>query len=107
VDPLASIAAEPARAGVFLDIDGVLAPIVPRPEDARVPDETRTELRRLVGRYRLVACVTGRPSSVARELVGVPELTYVGEHGLELDARAQEWGPRIQAFAAVSRQWST
>jgi trehalose-6-phosphatase len=100
VDQLASIAAEPAQAGLFLDIDGVLAPIVPRPEDARVPDETRAELRRLAGRYRLVACVTGRPSSVAREIVGVPELTYVGEHGLELDPRAREWGPRIHAFAA-------
>jgi trehalose 6-phosphate phosphatase len=102
VDPLALIAAEPALAGLFLDIDGVLAPIVARPEDARVPDETRAELRRLAGLYRLVACVTGRPSSVAREIVGVPELTYVGEHGLELDPRAQEWGPRIHAFAAAA-----
>jgi trehalose-phosphatase len=100
VEPLALIAAEPARAGLFLDIDGVLAPIVARPEDARVPDETRSELSRLAGRYRLVACVTGRPSSVARQIVGVPELTYVGEHGLELDPRAQDWGPRIHAFAA-------
>jgi len=99
VDPLALIAAEPDQAGLFLDIDGVLAPIVSRPEDARVPDETRAALRRLAGRYRLVACVTGRQSSVAREIVGVPELTYVGEHGLELDPRAREWGPRIHAFA--------
>jgi trehalose 6-phosphate phosphatase len=99
VDPLASIAAEPEKTGLFLDIDGVLAPIVPRPEDARVPDETRSELRRLSARYRLVACVTGRQSSVAREIVGVPELIYVGEHGLELDPRARAWGPRIHAFA--------
>jgi trehalose 6-phosphate phosphatase len=104
VDPLASLAAEPAKAGLFLDIDGVLAPIVPRPEDARVPDETRSELRRIAARYRLVACVTGRASAVAREIVGVPELTYVGEHGLELDPRAQPWGPLIHAFAA-SAPW--
>ena len=38
------IAAEPERAALFLDIDGVLAPIVPRPEDARVPDATREVL---------------------------------------------------------------
>jgi trehalose-phosphatase len=99
VDPLASIATEPEQAGLFLDIDGVLAPIVPRPEDARVPDVTRAELRRLAARYRLVACVTGRQSSAAREIVGVPDLIYVGEHGLELDPRAEEWGPRIHAFA--------
>ena len=70
MDALASIVAEPAGAGLFLDIDGVLAPIVPRPEDARVPDETRDELHRLAGRYRIVACVTGRASRVAREIVG-------------------------------------
>jgi trehalose 6-phosphate phosphatase len=104
VDALASIVAEPDQAGLFLDIDGVLAPIVPRPEDARVPAETRAELRRLAARYRLVACVTGRESSVAREIVGVPELTYVGEHGLELDPRAQDWEPRIHAFA-VEAPW--
>jgi trehalose 6-phosphate phosphatase len=104
VDALASIVAEPAGAGLFLDIDGVLAPIVPRPEDARVPEETRDELHRLSSRYRIVACVTGRESSVAREIVGVPELTYVGEHGLELDPRAATWGPRIRAFAA-SAPW--
>ena len=35
------LTAEPERAALFLDVDGVLAPIVERPEDARVPAETR------------------------------------------------------------------
>jgi len=99
VDPLARLAAEPERAALFLDVDGVLAPIVQRPEDARVPDATRACLRELAGRYALVACVTGRPGEVAREMVGVDGLTYVGEHGLELDRRAGEWASRIHAFA--------
>ena len=38
VNLLAALAAEPAKAALFLDVDGVLAPIVERPEDARVPD---------------------------------------------------------------------
>lgn len=97
---LTDLIAEPGRAALFLDIDGVLAPIVDRPEDARVPEETRAELRRLAGRYALVACVTGRPSGVARELVGVPELVYAGEHGMELDPEAAVWAARIHAFAA-------
>jgi trehalose 6-phosphate phosphatase len=100
VDPLAQLAAEPARAAIFLDVDGVLAPIVPRPEDARVPESTRAELRRLAGRYGLVACVTGRSSELARTIVGVDELTYAGEHGLELDPAAQAWASRIHGFAA-------
>jgi trehalose 6-phosphate phosphatase len=99
VDALARIAAEPAEAALFLDIDGVLAPIEERPEDARVPEETRTELRRLNRRYALVACVTGRPSEVAREIVGVAGLTYVGEHGLELDPEARRWAEPIHGFA--------
>jgi trehalose 6-phosphate phosphatase len=99
VDALARIAEEPAKAALFLDVDGVLAPIVERPEDARVPAETRTVLRRLGERYGLVACVTGRPSEVAREIVGVDGLTYVGEHGLELDPEAAEWAERIHGFA--------
>ena len=99
MDALARIAAEPTEAALFLDIDGVLAPIVERPEDARVPAETRKELRRLGKRYALVACVTGRPSDVAREIVGVEDLTYVGEHGLELDPEAQQWADPIHGFA--------
>ena len=100
VDALTTIAAEPRQAALFLDVDGVLAPIVDRPEDARVPDATRAELLRLTGRYGLVACVTGRPTAAAREIVGVPELTYAGEHGLELDPAAGEWAERIRGFAA-------
>jgi trehalose 6-phosphate phosphatase len=99
VDALAVIAAEPAKAALFFDVDGVLAPIVARPEDARVPDATRDALARLRDRYALVACVTGRPSAVAREIVGVDGLTYVGEHGLELDPEAEEWAARIHGFA--------
>jgi trehalose 6-phosphate phosphatase len=99
VDALGEIAAEPGKAGLFLDIDGVLAPIVPRPEDARVPEATRRVLGKLADRYGLVACVTGRPSEVAREIVGVESLTYIGEHGLELDPAASEWASRIHGFA--------
>jgi trehalose 6-phosphate phosphatase len=99
VDALARLAAEPALAALFLDIDGVLAPIVGRPEDARVPEPTRNELRRLAGAYGLVACVTGRATETAKHIVGVPELVYVGEHGLELDPHAQEWASRIHEFA--------
>jgi trehalose 6-phosphate phosphatase len=99
MDGLARIASEPEKAALFLDIDGVLAPIVERPEDARVPEATRAVLGGLAKRYGLVACVTGRPSDVAREIVGVEGLTYVGEHGLELDPEAQRWTEAIHGFA--------
>jgi trehalose 6-phosphate phosphatase len=98
VDLLARLAEDASRAAILLDVDGVLAPIVPRPEDARVPDDTRTELRRLASRYALVACVSGRAGADARAIVGVPELTYVGNHGLELEPDAGEWTERLKAL---------
>jgi trehalose 6-phosphate phosphatase len=98
VDLLDRFAEDPGQAALFLDVDGVLAPIVPRPEDARVPDGTRAELRRLNERYALVACISGRAGAEAQRIVGVSELVYVGNHGLELDDQAAGWGERLQRF---------
>jgi trehalose 6-phosphate phosphatase len=98
VDLLERLADDPSLAGLFLDVDGVLAPIVARPEDAVVPEETRAELRRLRARYALVACISGRAGATAREIVGVPELVYVGNHGLELEPESDAWAERLQAF---------
>jgi len=100
VDLLARLAEDPPKAALFLDVDGVLAPIVPKPEDAHVPDETREELRRLNERYALVACISGRAGADAQRIVGIPELVYVGNHGLELDGEAAGWGERLQRFLA-------
>jgi trehalose 6-phosphate phosphatase len=99
VDALTLIASDPHAAALFLDVDGVLAPIVERPDEASVPPATRRELERLARAYGLVACVTGRPADVARRIVGVEGIRYVGEHGLELDPDAPAWADQMQAFA--------
>jgi trehalose 6-phosphate phosphatase len=39
-----------------------------------------------VGRVALVAIVTGREESVARSMVGLPELTYVGNYALDTES---------------------
>lgn len=105
MDLLDRLGEDPAHTGLFLDVDGVLAPIVARPEDARVPDETRAELRRLSARYALVACISGRAGSDAQRIVGVPELTYVGNHGLELEPDADAWAVRLHEFLS-SVDWA-
>ena len=102
MDALSRLAADPHAAALFLDVDGVLAPIVDDPGRARVPDAVRGELRRLAGRYGLVACVTGRPSADAQRIVGVPELRYVGEHGLELEPEAARFADEIHRIADES-----
>lgn len=93
----------PERAAILCDIDGTLAPIVERAADARVPDDTRDLMARLAARYRLVACLSGRPALAARRLVGVDELTYVGNHGYEiLEPGAAQ--PHVVPEAASGRE---
>ncbi len=95
---LERLAAEPRLAALLLDLDGVLAPIVPRPEDGEVPPKTRAELERLNARYALVAVITGRDGEDARARAGVDGLVYVGSHGLELEPGAEEWAERLHVF---------
>jgi trehalose 6-phosphate phosphatase len=111
IDAIEPLLAEPAAAAVLCDLDGTLAPIVERPELAHVPDAARVALARIADRYALTAVVTGRRSTVAREIVGLEKLTYVGNHGFELllpnapEARAApELGSRgrnAEEFAAT------
>ncbi|MEK6326658.1 MAG: trehalose-phosphatase [Actinomycetota bacterium] len=81
---IAPLRADPTSAAVLCDVDGTLAPIVGDPESAAVPENTRDALRALARGYALVACVSGRRAVEARRLVGIDELTYAGNHGLEL-----------------------
>jgi len=95
---LAPLADDPRRTALVFDVDGTLAPIVARPELSRVPDDAREALRRLAGRYLLVACLSGRPGTEAAALVGVDGVRYVGNHGLELHPRAAELERELSGF---------
>jgi trehalose 6-phosphate phosphatase len=97
---LEAVTTAPAESAIFLDFDGVLAPIVDRPEDAYPPPETRDELARLTEKYGLVAVVSGRAGADVRERVDVDGVVYVGSHGLELDRNAERWRHQIFEFAA-------
>ena len=97
-DLLARLSEAPRSAAILLDVDGTLAPIAPRPEDAAVPAETRSEIARLGGRYALVACISGRTGEDAHRLVQVEGVRYVGSHGLDLAPEASQWQDEIHAF---------
>jgi trehalose 6-phosphate phosphatase len=81
---LAPLRAEPERTAILTDVDGTLAPIVERAEDAAVPAAAREALAALSERYGLVGCISGRRAEEARRLVGLDSLAYAGNHGLEL-----------------------
>ena len=68
---------------VFLDYDGTLAPIAPRPELATLPEPTRAVLRRLAASGP-VAILSGRGREDVAALVGLDELTYAGCHGFDM-----------------------
>jgi trehalose 6-phosphate phosphatase len=76
--------ADPARTAILTDIDGTLAPIAERPEQAAVPERASRLLGDLSRRYGLVGCVSGRQATEARRLVGIDGISYAGNHGLEL-----------------------
>jgi len=97
---LEAVTSAPDASAIFLDFDGVLAPIVDRPEDAYPPPETRVELARLCARYALVAVVSGRAGEDVRKRVDVDGVVYVGSHGLELDRQAERWRHQIVDFAS-------
>jgi trehalose 6-phosphate phosphatase len=75
--------APPERAAVLLDVDGTLAPIVPRPDMAAILPEAVGELERLVDRYAMVGVVSGRATADVASLVGVEGIRYEGLYGLE------------------------
>jgi len=97
---LEQLIAAPEETGLFLDFDGVLAPIVARPEDAAAPPETRAELERLVEKYALVAVISGRAGDDVRARVGVDGVVCVGSHGLEAEPLAERWRQTLADFAA-------
>ncbi len=101
---------DPPAAAVFSDVDGVLAPIVGRAEDAHVREETSVLLGRLARRYGCVACISGRAVADVRRLVGVGGIAYAGSHGAELLEPGsstprvvpafKSWEKRVRRFAS-------
>jgi trehalose 6-phosphate phosphatase len=81
---LAPLREAPGRSAILTDVDGTLAPIVERAEEAAVPAAAREVLAALGERYALVGCISGRRAEDARRLVGLDSLAYAGNHGLEL-----------------------
>ncbi|MFQ5927436.1 MAG: trehalose-phosphatase [Terriglobia bacterium] len=85
------------------DFDGTLAPFAARPQTARLPDSTRRALARLARCPRLrLAIVSGRRLKELRRLVPVPNIWYVGSHGLEVYTPRGRYS--VKASAAECRR---
>lgn len=71
------------RPVLFLDYDGTLAPIAPRPELAVAPERIRALVARLA-RHIPVAIVSGRALADVADMLGVEGVAYAGSHGFEI-----------------------
>ena len=91
LDTLREVKARVDRAGsilLFLDFDGTLAPIVQEPMLAVLPAATRHVLNELVAHATItIAIVSGRSLGDVEGRVGMPDLIYAGNHGLEIEGR--------------------
>ncbi len=111
-DALGVIDALAARSSLvlLLDVDGTLAPIAPRPEDAEVPPETRAVVAELAALPDVtVSLVSGRAAADAARVVDVPNVWVIGNHGAErvapdgtaeVQAEVATFQPAMRAAAA-------
>jgi trehalose-phosphatase len=85
---------------LLLDVDGTLAPLAQRPEDARVPDETRKALLRLVSSPGVhLGLISGRAAADAHQLVAVQGVWVYGNHGAEWASPQGEAGVHPEVAA--------
>ena len=93
-------------AALFLDLDGTLAPIAPRPQDVQLANDQQLVLRRLSrhldGR---LAILSGRAIADVDRILGGVLVPVAGVHGLErrgADGRVQRTEPGAGLAAARS-----
>jgi trehalose 6-phosphate phosphatase len=106
-DALTALAADPAGAGLILDFDGVLAPIVDDPRSSALPGPAAAALARLAGPLRLLAVLSGRPAAFLADRVRAPGVLLLGSYGLEhirdgerhTDPAAARWLAPVQEAA--------
>jgi len=84
---------------VVTDIDGTVSAIAPTPAEATVDPGAKAALALLAERLAAVAVVSGRAPRDGAAMVGLPELIYVGNHGLERIARGTPWTHPVAAAA--------
>lgn len=75
--------ARSSRPGLALDFDGTLSEIAPTPEAAVIHPRCAAALRRAVGKFAVVAVISGRSALDLARRVDIPGAVCVGNHGAE------------------------
>jgi len=81
-----------AKAFLFFDLDGTLAPIAARPEMVALDARTKASLGRISRNKKyVVGIISGRGIEDVRRLAGIDGIIYAGNHGLEVKGPGIEY----------------
>ena len=92
----ASVGAQ--QLALFIDYDGTLTPIAPRPDLANLSNDTRRLLARLAA-LMPVTVITGRDLSDVKQRVGLDDIVYVGSHGFDIEGPGIDQRPSAASEA--------
>ncbi len=82
---------------LFFDYDGTLTPIVKTPQQAVISKKVKGLLKELLRKPGLaLAIISGRQLKDIKNIVGLKDIIYAGNHGLEIQ------GPKIKFESQVS-----
>jgi trehalose-phosphatase len=83
---------------LFLDYDGTLSPIVKAPHKAVISKDVRNLLKKLSQKpeYK-VAIISGRSLMDIKKRVGIKDIIYSGNHGLEVESPKIKYKPQVSA----------
>jgi len=88
-----------SRVLLLLDYDGTLTPIVERPGLAGLSADTRRLLEALAQKRRLtLAIISGRALPDLKQKVGISNIIYAGNHGLEIE------GPQVSFVSPAAEE---
>jgi trehalose 6-phosphate phosphatase len=95
----------PQATGIFCDLDGTLSKIAAKPEKAVITREMKSALKNLSMKYGVVAVITGRDAANAKTMIGLDNLIYVGNHGLErIDNVSHTLIPEAENYVRISEE---
>jgi len=107
---LGPLLAQRSGTALFLDYDGTLTTLAPRPEEALLPDDARQIIRQAARAPGLdLAVVSTRTLADVRQQVGVEGITYIGNSGFEIDGpglsfRHEETDQHVESLDAAAAE---
>lgn len=112
-DVLDALVEDPSRAGLIMDFDGTLAPIVEDPATSALPEGLLEVLEAVADRLALVAIVSGRPAAFLGDRVQARGVRLFGLYGtqewrdgaLQVSAQAQQWQLGCWTRRATGSRW--